>query len=158
MDVFSSIMRDEFQLKIKVANAIRLGRKFGPKNRLMLVTLESVEDKKAILRLAKDLRNSPTWSNVYISLDQTPKERVLSRELRTELRTRRDAGENNIVIRFGKIIKGLNRARPQARPQEAVHATPSVVAQVTPLVVAQDPPQAAQAPAHVVVTPATSQD
>ena len=114
-----------------------------------------MEDKKAILHMAKDLRNSPTWSNVYISPDQTPKEQVLSRELRTELKTRRDAGENNIVIRFGKITKGLNRARPQARPQEAVPATPSVVTQVTPT---QDPPQAAQAHAHVVVTPATSQD
>ena len=40
MEVFSGILRDEFKLKIKVANAIRLGRKFGPKNRLMLVTLE----------------------------------------------------------------------------------------------------------------------
>ena len=91
----------------------------------MLVNFENVEDKKAILRLAKDLRQSPTWSNVYISLDQTQKQRGVSWELRAECKSRRDAGEKNLVIHNGKITKVANCPQTQVHPQGMVQVTPS---------------------------------
>ena len=116
-EAFSDLTKEEFNLNVKITKAIRLGRKSGDKSRLLLVTLESAEDRRDILRLAKTLRRSATRSNVYIHPDETQKEREISRDLRAALKARRDAGENNIVILNGTIIKVATRGRHHAPPR-----------------------------------------
>ena len=44
---------------------------------------------------------------VYFNHDLTPKEREADRALREELKARREQGEEDIVIRNGKIVKRL---------------------------------------------------
>ena len=41
---------------------------------------------------------------MYISPDLTPKEREINRQLHTELKRRKQAGETNLMIKRGKII------------------------------------------------------
>ena len=91
-EAFSDLTKEEFNLNVKITKAIRLGRKSGDKRRLLLVTLESAEDRRNILRLAKTLRRSATRSDVYIQPDETQKEREISRDLRAALKVRRDEG------------------------------------------------------------------
>ena len=103
--VFCNIIREEFKLNIKVASTTRLGRFDASRNRPLLVTLEDMETKREILGHAKELRQSESWGNIYISPDLTPTERERDKKLRTELKQRRDDGERDIIIRNGKIVK-----------------------------------------------------
>ena len=63
-----------------------------------------IATKKNILNQAKKLRVSTTWKKVYISPDLMPKERQQSKKLRDELKRRKDAGEKDLYIKFGKIV------------------------------------------------------
>ena len=44
---------------------------------------------------------------IYINPDRTYNERIKQKKLLEELKTRREAGEENILIRNGKIMKAL---------------------------------------------------
>ena len=57
-----------------------------------------------VLRLAPQLRNSNSWSNIYITPDLTKEERDAARKVREELAARRSAGETNLTIRKGKVV------------------------------------------------------
>ena len=57
-----------------------------------------------IIKLAPQLRNNPGFSNIYVNPDRTKEEREQGKKLRQELATRRENGEENLVIRRGKII------------------------------------------------------
>ena len=72
--------------------------------------------KYKVLNKAKDLRKSSnqTWKDVYISPDQTKKERQLGYQLRQQLRDRRAQGETNLIIRGNKIITE-NQNAPSSR-------------------------------------------
>ena len=74
---------------------------------MLRVKIKSLPLKARILRGAKQLRNSERahWRKLYITPDLTAKERELDRKLRMELRSWRDAGEENIYIRHGKITR-----------------------------------------------------
>ena len=138
----TDLARTEFRLNIRVNKAIRLGKKIANKPRLMLITLDSEDSKRELLRHATQLRSSTTWGNVYISPDLTPKEREISRKLRDELKRRREEGEVNLTIRGGKII--TNRARQITQSnQGASQATTSQLPEGT----GSDPvPASAQGP------------
>ena len=69
-----------------------------------MVTLGDVSSKKNILKQATKLHNSTSWSNVFISPDLIPKEREVNKRLREELKSRKEAGEKNLMIRRGKIV------------------------------------------------------
>ena len=88
-----------------VSSVVRLGRRIPDRHRLMKVTLDSVPRKIQALRNAKKLRNTIKWKEVFITPDMTPKEREKNKSLRMELKRRRDAGEDRLVIRKGEIVK-----------------------------------------------------
>ena len=156
-EAFADLTKEEFNLNVKITKAIRLGRKIGDRPRILLVTLENPEKRRDILRWSKDLRRSTTRSNVYIQADETPKERDISRELRAALKARRDAGENNIVILNGAIIKVATRGRHHAHPPRRAQDTHQVVAQVTPQAEPQVPPRGGTAPLMGAVPKAVAQ-
>lgn len=89
--------------KIKRLGGIGQNRNIKP--RLLLAVLDTPNQKRAILAAAKRLRDDPEWSNVFITPDHTPKEREENKKLRDLLRTRRDNGEKDIVIRRNQIVK-----------------------------------------------------
>ena len=96
-----SLGLEEFEIQ----STVRLGKKIEEKHRLLKITVGSVKTKRDILSNSKKLRNADEWSRVFITPDLTPKEREKSRRLREELKRRKDAGEEGLVIRKGEIVK-----------------------------------------------------
>lgn len=92
--------------EINVKQVIRLGKK-SSKPRLTKVELESSKQKRSLLQKAKQLRDieNEDWKNIFISPDLSPLARQQGRDLRNELKTRKEDGETDLIIRKGKIIK-----------------------------------------------------
>jgi hypothetical protein len=72
--------------------------------RLIFATLGNKDMKYRVLDKARDLRKKEFWNKVFINPDRTAKERTEDRELRDELKRRKEAGEKNLVIRKGQIL------------------------------------------------------
>lgn len=71
--------------------------------RLLRFKCSSISTRNSLLRSSRDLKKHQQYVNTYINPDQTLLQRKLSKQLRTELKKRRDEGED-VVIRRGKII------------------------------------------------------
>ena len=111
IQVFTELVKTEFNIsEIKVTKAVRLKQTKPDKPRLLLVTLENLSTKRNILQQATKLRKSTSWSDVFISPDLTPKERVFNRKLREELKACKEAGEKDLYIRIGRIVTDPNRS------------------------------------------------
>ena len=108
---FCKIIKDELRLNIRVNKAFRAGPKQSTRPRLLIVTLDSTDAKLELLKLSPQLRNSDQWRSLFINPDLTRKEREDGKKLRQELADRKGAGESNIYIRQGKIVKGPPQAR-----------------------------------------------
>ena len=78
--------------------------------------------KRAVLAAAKTLRHTDDWNNTYNSPDLTPKEREEGRKLREELKTRRNNGKSNLIIRRNRIIQTSNKETgPQNSTEQNGH-------------------------------------
>ena len=109
---------------IEFENPVRLGQfRIGSnvKPRLLKVSVSSEETKNAILRKAYKLNQGTTNADerVYINHDLTPKQREAEKELRKELRTRREGGEEDLMIRNGRIVKKVARQLSDKTDQDA---------------------------------------
>ena len=71
--------------------------------RLLRFKCSSTATRNSLLRSSKNLKKHQEYVNTYINPDQTLLQRKQSKELRTELKRRRDAGED-VLIRRGKIV------------------------------------------------------
>ena len=69
-----------------------------------------MHDKYRILNIARRLRDvSDDWrKNVFISLDYTKHQRELRKIVMEELKSRRDADEQNLVIRNFEVVTRVN--------------------------------------------------
>jgi len=79
-DIFSK----QLDIQTNISNIIRLGKKGGPKPRLLKVTVDSESVKAAILQNTKKLRHPDTPVNfrkVFVTPDLTPRESEANREL-----------------------------------------------------------------------------
>ena len=92
-------------MNVAVARSFRVGKSVEGRDRLLIVTLEMPGVKQDVLRLAPQLRSSEKYGNVYITPDLTPAEREAAKKLRDELSARRKAGEVNLTICRGRIVK-----------------------------------------------------
>ena len=94
---------------VEVVNTDRLGQRKNSSSggRLLRVQVSNLNTKKHILSNAKKLRNvkHEPIKGVYITPDLSIKERNAQKALRDELKRRKDAGEANLKISRGKIIK-----------------------------------------------------
>ena len=89
----------------------RVGIKTSGKNRPIIIKLSSVEIKKNILSLRNLQYNG---HRVFVSIDRTKKEQIEHKKLVAELKERKIQGEENIIIRDGKIVKNSPfRINPQ---------------------------------------------
>ena len=117
---FRAMVKEGLKMMVKTSKTFRVGKREDGKPRLLIVTLANLEDKMEILRSTATLRNSD-WNRVYITPDLTWKEREKGRQLRAELTRRREAGEDNIHIRQGRIvpIPKVNQ-QPQTQSSQAI--------------------------------------
>ncbi|CAH1789540.1 unnamed protein product, partial [Owenia fusiformis] len=104
LEEVKQIFEDGLELpNIQIVKTIRLGRKLN-KPRLLLVMMKDDNYTGQILSRSRKLRYEGRWTNVYIHPDLSPEDREISRKLREELKERREAGEENLTIRRGKIV------------------------------------------------------
>lgn len=109
------VVRDIFKEKLRVNDVVieeivRLGRGRGERGDgkpvPLLVKLGTPGQKWAIVGRAKNLRNAgDDYRRVMIVPDLTVKEREEDKRLREELRGRRDAGEVDLIINKGRVIR-----------------------------------------------------
>jgi len=90
------------------ANKIyRIGKKSGDKPRPLKVVLSNKTETKAILAAAKNLKSSSNEEIKAISIapDYTPAQMKERKKLQQELEQRKEAGEDDLIIRNLKIVK-----------------------------------------------------
>ena len=92
---------------ISVTEPVRLGKPEKDKTRLLRVKVDSEETKRKILKNAYSLNTGikDPKKRIYINPDYTPSERKQQKDLRDELRKRREGGETDIIIRNSRIVK-----------------------------------------------------
>ena len=94
-----------------IKNIYRIGKRSGEdsptRNRLMCVVFSDQKGKDEILRNARHLKDSTdeALKDIFITPDLTQKQREQDKQLREELRRRRENGEQDLVIRRGRIVK-----------------------------------------------------
>ena len=99
-------------------------RRIGNKG-LMIISFDSMESKRSVLKSAHRLRSSTiaAHKDIYISPDLTRQQRQAEYNLRIELRRRKDNGETGLKISKGKIVQ------TSVQPQSST--TPHVIRVVT---------------------------
>ena len=80
------------------------GPKNGSKLRPLLACFDDVSIRNRILSVSGKLRKFDQYKNTYIAPDRTKLERQKHVKLVEELKHRRSAGEQNLIIRNGSII------------------------------------------------------
>ena len=98
---------------VSVKHIARLGpptTRPDDKPRPVKLGLTSTEERHKVLKNAKNLRAAPEtlWKTVFIQQDFTPKEREARKVLVQQLKTRRTAGETDLILVNGKIVKKRN--------------------------------------------------
>jgi len=98
--------------KDDVQTFTRIGKKNSDAIRPLRVTMKCMDDKKRILDRLRDLRanKDDIIKSIFIQADMTKEEREERKKLRAELLRRKDAGEENLVIRGGRVQKGNFRS------------------------------------------------
>ena len=97
------LCRDVLRIMTKVEKAFRVGTSANGRKRVPVVRLQDESTKWELVRMARELRNSGQYSNIYISPDRTPEEQRRDKALRDELKRRRADGEA-VEIRRGRIV------------------------------------------------------
>ena len=107
--------------------SFRVGKRLDDKPRLLVVSLENADTKFELLKMAPQLRHLNTWKRIYITPDQTKTEREESKRLREELASCRQAGEANIMIKRGRIVKAPAAAHSATAGEPGLrkHSVPS---------------------------------
>ena len=88
----------------------RIGR--PEKIPMLKVTLDTYQTKQTVIRKAKELRTD--FPNVYVNPDRTPMQQFQQRELRQELRRRRDNGED-VIIKGNSVVSRDSTANQNFR-------------------------------------------
>ena len=98
--------------KEDIKHITRIGIKGNGKIRPIQITLSSQEKRKELLTNNMNLKllEEHVSTNIYVSPDRTRNQRDADKELRTELKRRKNLGEN-LVIRNNKIVPFRERAQ-----------------------------------------------
>ena len=102
----SSIIDKHLSVPTNITQAIRIGKK-REKPRLLKITLNSAQQKAAVLRNCTKLRSSNIPEDVrkiYVTPDLTPKEQELNKCLRSQLSEKNKDGKQ-FRIKNGKIVR-----------------------------------------------------
>ena len=102
-----SHLEDKEEPSAGVSNTFRIGRINSSKPRLLKVVCATAEFKRSLLLKAKSLRENTEYKHVYVNPDLTPSQQAQNKQLREELRRRRNLGEE-VIIRHGAIVRKPN--------------------------------------------------
>ena len=93
-------------LNVKIYKVIRL-RQNGTNGRVapVIIELENKENRNAVLKASKSLAKHNEYQSVYINADLTESERVLTKQLRMDCKSKNDANTDKINSYFG--IRGM---------------------------------------------------
>ena len=105
----ATLLRNELGIDTTVVHCTHLGKPSAYVNlpQLLLVTVSSDVDARTAIRSATKLHRSTDdhiRDNVYFNANLTPEQRKADYDLRTELKLRRAAGEQNLIIRDGRLV------------------------------------------------------
>lgn len=95
----------------KPIKTIRLGKFDTNKARPLKVCFASAEEAKTILRNKTKITNET--NNIKCYYDQTPCQKKMMENTRNELKRRKDAGEQNLTIRFIRGIPKIVQEQPK---------------------------------------------
>ena len=110
---FVELMKTGLKLVIHPEKVVRVGKLRDERPRLMVVTLQDERDKWELLKMAKSLRYAgDRFKNIYVAPDLSPAEQEKDRNLRKELRERKEAGEDVIIYR-GRVMFRADRPGTQ---------------------------------------------
>ena len=108
------LIMEGLKLKIHPEKVTRLGKQKEGKSRLMVVTLQDEGEKWDVLKMAKMLRDAGSkFERTYIAPDLSPAEQLRDKNLRKEIKERRETGED-VVIYKNKVIP--RSRRPNQKP------------------------------------------
>ena len=124
------IFTEELEVQnIHIEKVIRIGRADPNKVRPLMVKMGSEEEKSKILQNTKKLRYSEEFVRVYLARDLTEKEREKDRNLRLELKEKREKEDDWYIIKRGKVVRAEKEGRQnqgRIRMQAAEQPEPSV--------------------------------
>ena len=129
---FTEMVKEGLKLVVKPVRSFRVGKKCDTKPRLMIVTLANNAEKVELLRSAASLRDTPRWNRVFITPDLTWQEREKGRQLREELARRKEAGEQHIWIRRGRIVPIPKEKQVPEANRQRTHNNSSLVQPTRP--------------------------
>ena len=92
---------------LKVSEVIRLGHSQSKKPRPLKIKCVDYNAKQKLLFNSKQLRSHEKFLRTFINPDLTKMQQSWNRKLRTELKQRRDNGED-VVIRSGNVVPRTN--------------------------------------------------
>ena len=95
----------------EILTMFRVGKKEPNKTRPLVIKFSDIELKKNYLKKSGDLKikHGNEIIPVYASIDRTEKQHEKHKKLVTELKARKEAGEQNLVIRGEKIIENFQK-------------------------------------------------
>ena len=83
----------------------RLGKPRSDKPRPIRIVGFDGSGKIEILKKSRSLKDDRSHSGIYVNADLTPRQQKEAKDLRDELKRRRAAGEQDIVIYRSKIVQ-----------------------------------------------------
>lgn len=90
----------------------RVGREDSAKNRPIKVILKSTGDAKTILQHAKELKQRDAYKNITIRHDNTPKQMMEYRAVKSSLVTRLENGETDLRIKYFNGVPKIIKTKP----------------------------------------------
>ena len=102
------IQQEIHAAELKIESLTRLGEKpQGNKPRMVKVKVENVPQKRSMLQNAKKLRNATDedMKKIYVTPDLSKRAREKNKQLREELNRRKEAGEEDLMIKNGRVVK-----------------------------------------------------
>lgn len=107
VETLAQIMQEALKVDYSrhVDDMIRVG-KFSvvDKPRPIKIKIKTIEGRKEILSRAKMLKDCSEYKGIFIAPDLTRKQQALDRELRGQLKTIRDGGRSDAIIKGGKVV------------------------------------------------------
>jgi len=88
-----------------VDNVMRIGRKTKGRHRAIRVKIKSIDSKNEIMKGAKELKECEKFKGVYIQPDLSLAQQKTDKELWDEVKRLRNAGETDVEIKAGKVVK-----------------------------------------------------
>ena len=91
----------------------RIGRYSAGKQRSLRVRVKTLEARNEILKRAGSLKETNSFTRVFIAPDLTRAQQVIDKELRDRVKKFKEEGQTGVRIKAGKIIKNIEGGQVQ---------------------------------------------